>query len=70
MEPPAAVYKRKKQYGNMRTRLRNLLKREKKSEAGRPERTIRDNEIMRTLSFLKQHIARGEIMSNLQFDTT
>ena len=70
MELPATGDQCKKHYENMRTRLGKILKKEKKSGAGQPDRTIRDEEIMQTWSFLKQHIVRGETMSSQQFATT
>ena len=69
MEPPATGDQCKKHYENMRTRLGKILKNEKKSGAGKPERTVRDDEIMQTWSFLMQHIVRGETISSEQFAT-
>ena len=35
------------------------MKKESKSESGQPDRSVRDEEIMSTWSFLIQHIVRG-----------
>ena len=51
----------------MRTRVGKILKREKKSGAGQPERSARDDEIMETWSFLTQHIVRGKTVPSEQF---
>ena len=67
MEPPATGVQCKKHYENMRTRLGKILKKEKKSGAGQPQRTIRDDEIMKTWSFLRKHIVKGETVSSKQF---
>lgn len=67
IEPPATGPQCKKYYENMRTRLGKIVKRESKSGAGQPERTVRDDEILQTWSFLKQHIVRGETISSDQF---
>lgn len=50
----------KKLYENMRTRLGKILNKEKKSGSGQTNRTTRDDEIVNTWGFLKQHIVRGK----------
>ena len=59
LEPPATGLQCKKHYENMRTRVGKIMKKEKISGTGRSERTMRDDEIMETWSFLKRHIVRG-----------
>lgn len=49
----------KKLYENTRTRVGKIMNKEKKSGAGQPERSVRDQEIMDTWGFLTQHIVRG-----------
>eukprot|EP00745_Piridium_sociabile_P027490 TRINITY_DN44279_c0_g1_i2.p1 TRINITY_DN44279_c0_g1~~TRINITY_DN44279_c0_g1_i2.p1 ORF type:complete len:530 (+),score=134.32 TRINITY_DN44279_c0_g1_i2:421-2010(+) len=70
LEPPATGLQCKKHYENMRTRVGKIMKKEKKSGAGQPERSVRDDEIMEIWSFLKQHIVRGETVSSEQFAVT
>ena len=48
----------------MRTRLGNILKKEQKSGSGQTSRTVREDEIVATWQFLKQHIIRGETVSS------
>ncbi|XP_029973467.1 uncharacterized protein LOC115407244 [Salarias fasciatus] len=64
LEPPATGPQCKKHYDNMRTRVGKILK---KSRAGRPQRSLRDHQIMETWSFLQQHIVRGETVHSEQF---
>ena len=60
LNPPAIGAQCKKHYDNMRTRVGKILRKEKKSGAGRPERSDHDGDIMTTWSFLIQHIVRGK----------
>ena len=64
LEPPASGSQCKKYYENMRTRVGKILK---KSEAGQPQRTACDDQIMETWSFLMQHIVRGETVPSERF---
>ena len=70
LEPPATGVQCKKHYENMRTRVGKIMKKENKSGAGQPERSVRDDEIMETWCFLKQHIVRGETVTSEQFAVT
>lgn len=65
-DPPATGDQCKKLYENMRTRVGKIMKTEKKSGAGQLERTVRDQEIMDTWSFLTQHIVRGKTVPSEQ----
>lgn len=67
LEPPATGPQCKKHYENMRTRVGKIMKKEKKSGAGQPQRSARDDHIMETWSFLTQHIVRGETVPSEQF---
>ena len=67
LEPPASGSQCKKYYENMRTRLGKILKKERKSGAGQPQWTARDDQIMETWSFLMQHIVRGETVPSERF---
>ena len=67
LEPPATGPQCKKHYENMRARVGKIMKREKKSGAGQPQRSARDDQIMETWSFLTQHIVRGETVPSEQF---
>ncbi|XP_076034198.1 uncharacterized protein LOC143020994 isoform X4 [Oratosquilla oratoria] len=67
LEPPATGPQCKKHYENMRTRVGKIMKKEKKSGAGQPQRSARDNQIMETWSFLMQHIVWGETVPSEQF---
>ena len=64
LQPPATGPQCKKHYENMRTRLGKIMK---KSGAGQPQRTARDDQIMETWSFLMQHIVRGQTVPREQF---
>ena len=46
------------------------MKREKKSGAGQPERSARDDEIMEIWSFMTKHIVRGKTVPSEQFAVT
>ena len=61
MEPPATGVQCKKHYENMRARLGKVLKKEKKSGDGQPQRTIRDDELLHHL--LEQVRCNSEIVS-------
>ena len=65
--PPATGAQCRKHYENMRTRVGKILKKERKSGAGQPERSARDDEIMETWGFLTQHIVRGKTLPSEQF---
>lgn len=67
LEPPATGPQCKKHYENMRTRVGKIMKKEKKSGAGQPQRSDRDDEIMDTWCFLIQHIVRGETVPSERF---
>jgi hypothetical protein len=67
LEPPATGPQCRKFYENMRTRLGKLLKKEKKSGAGQPQRSAREHQIMQTWRFLTQHIVRGETTPSEKF---
>ncbi|XP_030853303.1 uncharacterized protein LOC115929139 isoform X1 [Strongylocentrotus purpuratus] len=58
----------KKLYENKRTRLGKILNKEKKSGSGQTNRTTRDDEIVNTWGFLKQHIVRGKTTASDTFD--
>nr|XP_057935788.1 thymocyte nuclear protein 1 isoform X2 [Doryrhamphus excisus] len=65
-DPPATDAQCKKHYENMRTRVGKILKREK--SGSRPaDRSVRDEEIMDTWTFLIQHIVRGNTQPNEEF---
>ncbi|XP_054650157.1 thymocyte nuclear protein 1 [Dunckerocampus dactyliophorus] len=65
-DPPATDAQCKKHYENMRTRVGKILKREK--SGSRPaDRSMRDEEIMDTWTFLIQHIVRGNTHPNEEF---
>jgi hypothetical protein len=66
LEPPATGPQCKKHYENMRTRVGKIMK-EKKSGAGQPQRSAREDQIMETWSFLMQHIVREETVPSEQF---
>ena len=65
--PPATGAQCRKHYENMRTRVGKILKKERKSGAGQPERSARDDEIIETWGFLTQHIVRGKTVPSEQF---
>ena len=67
LNPPATGAQCKKHYENMRTRVGKILRKEKKSGAGRPERSDRDGDIMTMWSFLIQHIVRGKTIPSEKF---
>ena len=50
----------KKLYENMRTRLGKILNKGKKSGSGQTNRTVREDEIVTTWEFLKEHMIRGK----------
>ena len=70
LKPPATDLQCKKHYENMRTRVGKIMKKEKKSGIGQPQRSARDDQIMETWSFLTQHIVRGEAVPIEQFSAS
>lgn len=58
LDPPATHPQCKKHYENMRTRVGKIIKRERTRGVKHPPRSVRDQRIMETWSFLKQHIGR------------
>ena len=69
LDPPATGEQCKKQYEYMKTRVGKIFKREKKSGAGQVERSIREQDIIETWSFLTQHIVRIKTFASEEVST-